>query len=318
MSSSSSCIGSCVSISVSNNIQKRFYPGGNKPPIGHAHKILNSFSNKMPPASSSPILKNQGPNIVPTKKPVETDPTQLYNMQQDAVPFNKISSQIIDKTSIYTKMKDTALKMIPSIRPYNSEKKITTTTLDNMTLQGKEAMAMFLNYFPQLPEEFVKDPRFLMIFHKYLTENHSEILVRAYQLCLEVCYNKKAFSEQELRDIFENKFTIIDFLGKNIGITDASTFFSVLQANHLQNQPGFTKAVDTAIVIATSPTTGDLKNLSPQIRKRIEEITKATGNTINDIDLNGHPYDFKITYDPHYARNHIMFISPDNDKIQFE
>ena len=51
MSSSFSCTHSCVSVSVSNNIQKRFYPGFNKPLIGHAHKILNSLVNKMPNVS---------------------------------------------------------------------------------------------------------------------------------------------------------------------------------------------------------------------------------------------------------------------------
>lgn len=33
---------------------------------------------------------------------------------------------------------------------------------------------------------------------------------------------------------------------------------------------------------------------------RMEQIKKVTGNIINDIDLNGHHYDFKICYDESY------------------
>lgn len=81
---------------MSNNIHKRFYPGGLKPPIGHAHKILNSFSNKMPPVSSSYTFKNQGPNIVPIKKPVETDPTKL---DSTSMPTQKFVQQNYTYTS---------------------------------------------------------------------------------------------------------------------------------------------------------------------------------------------------------------------------
>jgi hypothetical protein len=62
------------------------------------------------------------------------------------------------------------------------------------------------------------------MFHKELAEKHPEIIVRAYQLAFDVCYNKQSFKEQDLCNIFENKFTIYDFAGFNNGVTDISTF----------------------------------------------------------------------------------------------
>ena len=48
------------------------------------------------------------------------------------------------------------------------------------------------------------------------------------------------------------------------------------------------------MIIVISLTTGDFKNLPPELYIRFAAITKATGNNINDADLNGYHY-FKIT-----------------------
>lgn len=164
--------------------------------------------------------------------------------------------------------------------------------------------------------KYVKNQEFFMVYYKTLCEKHPEFIVRAFQLALEVYYNKRRFSEQEICNIFEHKFSLEDFARFNKGITDTSTFFSALQTNHLYTQPGFIKNVDTCLVIAPALDSSVLKELPPEFLERMLRINKATGNTINDVDLNGHHYDYKITPDPYYGRNHIMFITV-NQNNQF-
>lgn len=123
---------------------------------------------------------------------------------------------------------------------------------------------------------------------------------------------------QDLCDLFDNKKSLTDLIGRNKSIADMGTIFSVLQANYLFEQPGFNEHVDTTVVIATCIDSNDLKNLPLEVLNRMERIKKLTGNTVNDIDLNGIPYDFKITYEPSYAKNHIIFMPRIENNFVFE
>jgi hypothetical protein len=71
----------------------------------------------------------------------------------------------------------------------------------------------------------------------------------------------------------------------------------MLQLNYLIRLPSFFENVSPRVIISTSLNTGELKNLPPDLCARIAEIKRATGNTTNDVDINGHHYDFKITTD---------------------
>ena len=49
-----------------------------------------------------------------------------------------------------------------------------------------------------------------------------------------------------------------------------------------------------------------ITNLS--IRQFIADSKAATGNTLNDLIMDGHHYDFKITPEIAYRQNHIIFL----------
>jgi hypothetical protein len=289
---------------------KRFYPGHDLGPLA---RIL---SNK-----NIPKVTQNGPTHVPPKGsddvvlPPIHEITKPSNSDSQGFPFNTINATITDKTSIFQKMSATILKMIPSTRPRN----LSNTLLDAKDahiIQEKEALVMFLNYFPQLPQEYILEPDFLMLYHKLLSENHPEVFGRTYQLAMETFLNKRVFYERNLCDVFENKFLIEDFVGRNQGISRVDTLITATQTNHLYTQPGFAKHVDVCIIIPTVRNSHDWKNWPPVLQDRIQKINKATGNIFNDIDLNGHHYDFKITNKPSFGQNHIMFINvnfPQND-----
>ena len=218
-----------LSTKITSSILKRFM--GKE--TGYARKILAGITNSSisPKALPHPHSTFHSQPL----KPVEQDPS---TMGIPGFPLHNINPSLVDKGSTTIKIKDTILKIIPSTRPYNIHD-LPLQPKDSMTIQGKEALAMFLQYFDKLPDEYIKNPEYLIMYHKILSEKHPEVFVRAYQLALEIYYNKRQYSEQEICNIFENKFSIKDFVGFNNGITDTSTFFSGLQTNHLYAQPGF-------------------------------------------------------------------------------
>lgn len=274
--------------------------------VGHAPKVLAAVSKALAASSSTPppspvaFPPSRSPNIVAIKKPNEVDPT-ILNVTQ-------INDSVNHKTSHLAKMKNIILNSIPTVRPKNNIIVDNLSYKDSATIQGKEALTMFLQYFENLPPQYVNNPEFLIMFHKLLCENQSEVFVRAYQLALEIYYNKRTFIDHQVCDIFDNKFSILDIIGRNNQLVDTSTFFSALQANFLFSQTGYVNNVDTTVVVSTCINSANLKDLPPELLARMEQIKKATGNTTNDINLNGHHYDFKITTEPYFGRNHIMFI----------
>ena len=161
--------------------------------------------------------------------------SKFYNIPQ-GFPINTLNPTIEDKASLFQKMGAKVLTMIPSIRPHNLSNTIPNAK-DACLTQGKEALAIFLN------------PNFLMLFHKLVAETHPEVLVRAYQIALDTFLNKRVFSERDLCNVFENKFSIQDIIGRNSGIVGVDTLFTAVQTNHLYTQPGFTQNVAVCIVI---------------------------------------------------------------------
>ena len=335
-------------------ISKRYYPGGEKV-MGHAMKLLNA-SKKIPPfppedtSSTTPSTPQQNMGEKqPMTRPTTSEASQLPNANneirkttqqanekltevknhQDPLQYKNSPPALIDSSEkfeeISTKMPvnrldsytQKVLQLIPSTRAYKENYVKALDAKELASIQRKEALYYFVQYFEKLPEQFIRNPLFLMMYYKKLTENLPEIQVRSFQLAMEMYLRKNLLNLQDMANIFENKFSIEDIVNKNAGVGDIGTFFSALQANYLYTQPGFKEKVDTCLVIATCINSSDLSKLPEHLRNRIEEIRKATGNTVNDIDLNGHYYDFKITKDPCYARNHIMFISLDNDKQNF-
>ena len=292
-------------------ISKRFYPkiGGE---IGHAAKVLANVGAKNMEAGVKIV------DITAVLKVTKTSKEALN--EEKAFPdsgakFEEIFTKIpVNRLDSYTQK---VLQLIPSTRAYKENYVKVLDAKELALIQRKEALYHFLQYFHNLPEQFVRDPLFLMMYYKKLTENLPEVQVRSFQLAMEMYLRKNLLNLQDMRNIFENKFSIEDIVNKNGNVGDIGTFFSGLQANHLYTQPGFKEKVDSCLVIATCLNSADLSRLPEPLKQRIEEIKKATGNTVNDIDLNSHHYDFKITKEPGYARNHIMFISLDNDKQNF-
>lgn len=282
---------------------KRYYPGGKE--IGHASRILNKIGN-IPPTTPPSTFSQASHKIIK-----EMDPTEIK------FEDSKKEDDILNISNKSFNFKSYFLKLIPSIQSHEKCSH-NITEKDLFHLQQKEAIYYFLNYFENLPHEHIKNTAFFMSYMKFLTEHHPDIMVRSFQLALEIYFRKAQFKQKDICTIFDNKFSIEDIINRNNGIADMSTFFSAMQTNHLYTQPGFIEHISACIVIATSLNAGNLKDLPPEISAKIASSKVATGNAINDVDLNGHHYDFKITTEYSFGRNHIIFINVNNLNTSFQ
>lgn len=176
-------------------------------------------------------------------------------------------------------------------------------------LQGKQALLQFCAYFQHVPlDQLEKDPTFIYYIKK-LSEKDSSIYTRAFQLALEGVYSKRYFNEADIVSIFKGILSIVDIIGTNEGKIDSSTLFSVFQTDYLTRQPDFRNNTELRVVVSTCIKSDNLKDITnPSIRKFIFNSQASTGNTVNDILIDGHHYDFKITPKPEYRQNHIIFL----------
>jgi hypothetical protein len=174
-------------------------------------------------------------------------------------------------------------------------------------LQGKESIIRFCDYFKDVSMQDTDNVVYLINYYKRLLEEDPSLYNRTMQLSMEFSFSKLKFYEQDLQNIFKD-LTLIDLIGRNNGLTDSSTLFSLLQAQYLLSQPGFKSNTEMRVVISTCVQSHNIKDISPELKNKMQVIKNATGNTVNDIDIDNHPHDFKMIRDIVYSKNHIIFL----------
>lgn len=171
---------------------------------------------------------------------------------------------------------------------------------------AKETFIKFANHFKDLPYGSLhKDPEVIAYF-KQITTAQNSLCNRAFQLALEVTYNKRNFDRTTLLLQFENKFSFKAIWDRyNLTSTiDQSTLFSTLQSDIVKNQ--YPK-LDIAIQ-QTPPSNVSITELNSSLNNMLEENLKFTGNRFPDITLNGIPYDYKFVEKISLTSNHILIM----------
>jgi hypothetical protein len=169
------------------------------------------------------------------------------------------------------------------------------------------------------PENYTNDDlALLQVFLNYFMEEE-RANNRYLQVGFEVLFPRKPFSLEDVMTIVPKSFNLIDLLNLNNNEVHQSTIFTILQCCQLVLQPGFTNNIETNIIIQTALKKFNMNQLSSNLYRFFEDSNKATGNTICDILLNGHCYDYKFDVDNKIplARNIIMSVQSYNNNNAF-
>ena len=139
---------------------------------------------------------------------------------------------------------------------------------------------------------------------------------RYFQLALERFFQSKQFNLEDALKAVPEEFTLLDIFKVNGNMVHQSTIFTAFQCHKLGNQPGFSDKIESNVIIQTPIKGFYSKNMDKGLHKFIMDCQGATGNTISDIQLNNHPYDFKFSNDNSVplARNVIVPIQGYNEK----
>jgi hypothetical protein len=147
-----------------------------------------------------------------------------------------------------------------------------------------------------------------------LTQKNPVLLNRGFQSAIEVAYCKRRLGESDLRDVCDDRISILDVLGNNKGQCDSSTLYTVLQAKYLRTQ--FNGSECTIVVSTPLNANVNVNTLPMSTQNYIASSKSLTGNSFCDIIINGIHYDFKHTFDPKATWNHIYLYDYENFLIK--
>jgi hypothetical protein len=178
-------------------------------------------------------------------------------------------------------------------------------------LKAQEAFYKCCLYFKNVPLRELKNDRMFMNHYNNLLREEPNLHARAFQLALEVCYHKRRYSENDLRQILDGRVSINDLAGFNNGQVDSSTLYTAFQTDLLTKRAPFNKS--SVVIVNSTPINNINPNsLPPNLQSRIALSKTNTGNIYNDIDIDGHMYDYKYSDSPLYNKNHIYFYDYEN------
>jgi hypothetical protein len=303
-----------LTVSLNVFVPKRL--GHKDNPMGHTTKILQALAKRTPHLNTASVA-NTAQGASSNKPPVEERAPQIPALDEP-------SSEPVTKPSLKDAIAHVGAKIFNSVPTPNKtsglifkaeqQSEVSSSILHENSVhvqQNKQSLHTFAEHFKQIPDNQLDDQLVFIRWFKETFSNQPEVNTRAFQLAIEVSYKKKQFSEKYLHKVFEGQIGILDLTGSNNGFTDASTFYTFMQTYVLLKQLGAAKNIEMRIIISP-PLKGNLKDLPPKILQILQEGQKATGNSINDIMLNNHYYDYKNTRDIAYNKNHIIYLDYSN------
>ena len=323
---------------VPSQILKRLI-GGGKPNnlFQNSSKVFNPKNN----APFHPSPKNQSSPQSITTNTSSTDPLQIDSKLPDnfylsntpssshSTAFSTLPTPHKDQTdnpfsqSIYSIKKwgmDAATPLARPVQPHPPH--IQPSQLSSEIAQKKQALyedsyGYFIellsttnNTSPANDEEFL-----LRSLQQSFQENPTRVN-RAVQLTLETFFSKSTFELRNVKGILGEGIDLADIIGRNNGFVDQSSIFAAIQMELFRQS--LTEKPQSIVIIETPTNPFKQKDLPPKTQEFMEESKSATGNSVCDTILNGHPYDIKILTDNKAAigKNHIQPIEGYNTTAQ--
>lgn len=129
---------------------------------------------------------------------------------------------------------------------------------------------------------------------------------RAFQLALEVTYNKRYFQQTELEHVFREQIMFQNSIETFNHATecDQSTLFNALQSAYIKKEhPLWSITVNT-----TPPANIDITALSQKIQDTVRVNKLLIENSFPDISIDGVTYNFKSTKNPSNTKNQVYIV----------
>jgi hypothetical protein len=162
-----------------------------------------------------------------------------------------------------------------------------------------------IQHFIQGLKRFNNDTEFLQYWKQQVNENPG-IMTRAFQVAIEITYNKRHFSARDLTKILEGEIDIVAIGDSTVVKVDSSTIYSILQTSHILNRHAFESA--EVVSPPTDTTNININALSPKEQAFVQASQQATGNVVCDVKFYNHYYDYKAFGNYKFSKNHIVFI----------
>jgi len=173
--------------------------------------------------------------------------------------------------------------------------------------QNKRIFNDFCTHFKSLNlEDLINDKKLIQYFHENVL-NKNTVYSRAFQLALEVTYNRRHFSEKDLREIYSNDFEIVDAFKVNNGSCSQADLFTCLCTKKLQDLLGYKS---NEVIVQTTPRNLSKEmTLQPEIKAILERNKSYTDNSVPDVTIQGQPFDFKNAKELSYTKNNIYLLT---------
>jgi hypothetical protein len=179
--------------------------------------------------------------------------------------------------------------------------------LDLVHKKNVTALQEFCKHFSHLTvEQICNDAILVNYINKMVEENPGLMLSRMGVSLIEGCYSQRKFAKCTIEDLVKGKAKIEAFPGvAGEPFTDQSTVHNGVEVNYIFNSDTPFRNWPHVTIFETPKGGIRVEELSPSARRWVETVKKLTGNTVNDLNIGEHPYDFKAVHVPGVSHNHI-------------
>jgi hypothetical protein len=181
---------------------------------------------------------------------------------------------------------------IKGLLKINLSKRTMYITINRGTEQRKLAIETFFKFcthFKNIPLKDLPKDKIFIQWAENTTANNTAYCNRAFQLALEVTYNKRRFTKSELMTQFED-LSFHNVQGQS-NTVDQSTIFNAIVGKRLK----FEYPLISVQINETPPSNIKPEDLSVQERKELPRNELLTNNKYPDMHIDGEPYDAKIS-----------------------
>lgn len=186
-----------------------------------------------------------------------------------------------------------------------------STAQKNQALH-EETYGKIISILSSSNDSLAKDELYLLNKLRQELKDHPLYNNKAGQLTLETFFARHRFELKNVESILGPNLKLEDIIGMNNGLVDQSSIFTILQTQAFLSSLQI--KVESVVIVETPYNLFDLSDLSPKAQKFILNSKIATGNTVCDVKLEDHLFDYKITSgsSPGAGKNHIQPIAAYN------
>ena len=179
------------------------------------------------------------------------------------------------------------------------------TLLQQRLYTNKLVLLHFCNHFKKIPlTDLTKDTVFIEWVDKCIRGTPT-LQSRAFQLALEVTYNKRFFSESTLQKFYKNDFQIEDIYNINKGLCDQSTIY-IASLGKIFSYHLNTNKKD--LIINSTPLFMKKSDITSERQEIMDSNKKMTDNSMPDMSFREQSFDCKDSKNICWNKNHIYFV----------